>query len=1660
MKSRAKILLIIVLGFVFLSGLFSLIIKISKEPHYEALEKGNEKTEREYRKSQSSSGKGEIAGVTLSGKIKIQHYDVDDELDLSKLIVELKRLSTPVEAVQQESITEKGAFKFQQVTKGEYSIRMLPHEAWTSSLEQVNVKDANISGIELLLQQKVEFMGVVTDNSNRPIEGAEIFICEKPVPVYCQNLFEKAIKQGMGRRFVTDEKGKFKGFSDGGTFHVIVRKAGYAFVDQPSFHFRNHRLSKSELASILIALPNEAKVIGRIFDTHDKPVSQALVMVRWNNPDGKYMGEDNYSPFIIAVYTDEAGEFQIDSLYEGPYELFVQNNSGTSGTKIEFSVQSGDIKNLENIKVTPLRVISGIVETEGKELIKNALIKAEVGDKEHWWISPSRNRDYYWDSATPKEIFPAPKEAKGEITSDRDGRFSFYDIDAGNIIITAETSEDKEGSTEVKTNGDADVVVIIKEPYSATIMLSVLYGQSNKPVKGAEILFLPEKHSFGFMKKCVSDSNGKASMTLDIETLWGIMANGEGKVSEVALFKPEAGNKQNFDLLLMPAASLNIMVVSEETKTALANAKIYMFCEYDKEENYVIKDLKGALDKKVRTNSEGRATIPIVPAGKHSIIVSYPGFKTSIQTIDVGNEHKELTFELQKAAILKGRVIDAKGNPIACAQIYIEYASLSPTLMYPEDDTDEVGTFYIGEEASIIQMDESESVVLYAKHPLYALGRTDVFNIKQGDTLDDISITLTQGNSISGKVTDKEGKPIASVKISYELDSEREKRLGSDAIIGDFGDKKEKENLTDTDGRYQIKNVMPGKYTITAFHKNYVEKTKEGVNIEEGIETTGIDFVLDEGLTLAGTVVDRDDKPIEGVNIYSGYDWDEDKKKTVTDGNGAFTIAGLSAGFNKISMEKEGYITLDEDVKLPSEPKKFVLIQAGGVKGKLVDGLKGTYIQSSDVEVRWGSTDPLMESLGGGSTMSTSLDIEKGSFQLDELELGTVSIKFSPRGYSPKVIKDIEIKEGEITDLGIIKIGKGTELTVKIINEKDRSPLEGALLAMVEKQFNDWEPINRTIEEKTDASGKYVFENLSSGTHTLRVVYGNYNRKIVKVEIAESEKKEIEVSISAGASLSGRIFEKKGNTPVANAEVTIEFTGSTSHQQMPSPKVTTNNDGSFAFTNLALGSYTIEAYSKDYAKVSQDVDIKKEQQTVDLMLEKSGSIAVLVKDSDGKPLPEYDVGIDDSDYAIRDWGKTDVNGKCLFKNLPERKYEISVEKNRTHWSAEQTLRKFIYLTEGQDAQIKFIFSKGYKVFGKVTKAGAEVPNIQLWINDTFPMSSDFHFNKFLQTDENGHFELISIPTGKYEITAMGDEEDGSSSGRKNFEVIDKDVEVNLELEENANQSKASVNGIVTDSQGQPLESADIFVAKTGDSERRTSADLGEFVNSTKTDKDGKYTLLIMEKSEFDVRVTFKGYAPVYKTINIKENEQLSGIDFKLETSTKVTGKIETEDGFNIDEAVFSVVNASGRELMSDGLPIENGSYIINNLPKGTVEITAFVQGYVAEVRRVEIVSEQISNINFKLSRGHSAVIVVKDSSGKPIRGAEAQTADKKARFFQLETFKCAHGQNTVSDENGVITLKALAPKSYSLTISKEGYKTANLVLSEQAKSAEVILQKE
>jgi hypothetical protein len=328
------------------------------------------------------------------------------------------------------------------------------------------------------------------------------------------------------------------------------------------------------------------------------------------------------------------------------------------------------------------------------------------------------------------------------------------------------------------------------------------------------------------------------------------------------------------------------------------------------------------------------------------------------------------------------------------------------------------------------------------------------------------------------------------------------------------------------------------------------------------------------------------------------------------------------------------------------------------------------------------------------------------------------------------------------------------------------------------------------------------------------------------------------------------------------------------------------------------------------------------------------------------------------------------------------------------------------------------------------------------------------------TDENGNYEITTLPTGSYVLSA-------DAAGYK-FEYYDNAASfgeadpVSLTDPETVSgidfylAGGTAIAGNVKNSNGDPLNRAVVRIMRLENLSPRPI-----YFREVRTDENGDY-IAEVRPGKYFVRAEARGYlgefyddAPEFSdadTVTVRENQHVKGIDFVLNPLASISGNVsDAQTGEPLEAVVYAFPELSRivdptRPAIEARHPYAAktdslGNYVIENVRPGKYYVRAEAHGYLPEFWKeaeelseadVVVITESTGaeGINFTLSRGGAiSGTVYSEEDSTELQGAVVRVFSATGNVFH----------RAVTDENGDYRVTGLRTGDYYVHARAEGF---------------------
>jgi len=470
---------------------------------------------------------------------------------------------------------------------------------------------------------------------------------------------------------------------------------------------------------------------------------------------------------------------------------------------------------------------------------------------------------------------------------------------------------------------------------------------------------------------------------------------------------------------------------------------------------------------------------------------------------------------VEDKACIRGRVLGPGGKAVAGAHIIQFFLRMDTGIKQdPLADTDEKGDFRV--ELIPRPFLGNNRSWLFAWKEGYAPGRSKSFEVVAGRTVEDITIRLSRGGGVEGRVVRSDGIPLPRVHVDMR---------GSDPVMGFLSFR----TRTDEKGRYRIQDIPSGAYRICTRCGN-LQEVRDGVGVVAGESTRGVDFIMKTGRIISGVVTGNERKPLKGARIRAMETGGRHQAVAQTDETGAFRLINLKDSLYTLAISLAGYETSTIPRIVSGAPSvEVTLTRIHPLAGRVFMpdgatpcaefGVQTLYERSGD----WfhGTRKQFKTSKGEFSFPST-LFLDKGPFKVRACTRDGLVATSSP----------VHLQTGARPTLIRLVLTKGASVS-GLVQEETGSPIPEAEI-QIRPEGGHWQ---RTA--RCDAQGRFQILSLPPGPYIVAGTHPDWVGAFEKVALGKGIDQRVMLVLSAGGGTLHLTVLGRDGLPVPDAEVSV-----------------------------------------------------------------------------------------------------------------------------------------------------------------------------------------------------------------------------------------------------------------------------------------------------------------------------------------------------------------------------------------------------------------------------------------------------------------------------------------------------------------------------------------
>lgn len=572
---------------------------------------------------------------------------------------------------------------------------------------------------------------------------------------------------------------------------------------------------------------------------------------------------------------------------------------------------------------------------------------------------------------------------------------------------------------------------------------------------------------------------------------------------------------------------------------------------------------RGGNTRDLRAEGDGSFTIVEVAPGKVTLEAWAEGF--------VPHEPVELEIPatggldgvrlvLDHGATVAGRVSTTEGEPVAGARLRI-----GPS----QGASDAEGLYRLSGVALGVRG-------LVLTHPEWERQIREV-DVQPG--LNKVDLTVSGGQTVSGRVIDEAGAPTAGARVELARRSDRDPRRYS-AMSG-------------ADGGFRFAAVAEGRYDLTAEAEGFAPTLLADRLEVAGEAVGGLELVLRRGTTVAGRLLGLDLDELAAVEVAAEHAGRAARAGRV-DYAGRYEITHLEPGDWWLRARLAGGRRQAEARVVVASGEPRVERDLEFSSGLVLTGqvlYEGRPLASTHVDLR---------GLEIAAVRSVATD-HQGSFRIEDLDPGRYRIDLANPQQLLTHTEDLELRG----DREMVFELATAALTGRVVAAETGEPVAEALV-YVQRLLGTGEPGPLTTVG-TDATGAFTLARLAAARYRLTLRADGYapaERRVEVVAGVPAEPLTIELEPSGGLAL--MILRATGEPPQMATVVVLDGFLQPIHADVRQ----VSGQGHVYFPQAPPGAWTVLVKAEGTAAVSLRVSVPGERRTV--TLPPAASLAVRV----------------------------------------------------------------------------------------------------------------------------------------------------------------------------------------------------------------------------------------------------------------------------------------------------------------------------------------------------------------------------------------------------------------------------------------------------------------
>jgi protocatechuate 3,4-dioxygenase beta subunit len=552
------------------------------------------------------------------------------------------------------------------------------------------------------------------------------------------------------------------------------------------------------------------------------------------------------------------------------------------------------------------------------------------------------------------------------------------------------------------------------------------------------------------------------------------------------------------------------------------------------------------------------------------------------------------------------------------------------------------------------------------------------------------SASADGSSKVEVKVVDGNGTPIPNALVSLvvkgaaaDLAPFLAAAAGNDQSL-DLGRNRATDGRTDTDGRCVFERLEPNPfYAIDVSHAEFAPKEVRGIALAAG-KVQKVTVTLDLGAMVHGYVRDEAGNGIEGARMVlmplGALNLDPTLQMELgqvgkTDERGYYAFKNVDlVRTNTVSAHKDGFgRAAQTDLRQEGADRTvevdFQLVPGLSIRGRVV-GPGGQPVEGATIDA-YGMV-AIQNSRG---TTKSKAD---GSFELADLVEGPYQVRARAGGWSE--VREPRVDAGEQNLL--LELQPLGQVDGRVVRASNNTPVTDFRVSIrrVTPGTDHYGAPAMPQEFKGRADGSFSMSGVPEGLWVLQVDAEGFASGLstsIDVRLGQVVTG-LEIRISTGGTLTGRVVNQNTGEPIAGARVATQdngfidnplaqLFGSMLARRTTARTAVTDSTGRFALAQLMPGDYQIRIEHNDFTtSIVPNLRVDDSEAPVDFgdfPLREGGAVEGVVYDENGSPLNGATVTLANKEApGLSYTSRTDEEGRYSIEHVAAGQYVIHAQR--------------------------------------------------------------------------------------------------------------------------------------------------------------------------------------------------------------------------------------------------------------------------------------------------------------------------------------------------------------------------------------------------------------